>query len=320
VSYVDVQVSTCELCWCHECQHVSYVDIRVSTCELCWCSSVNMWVMLMFECQHVSYVEVPMSTSDSHTSHYSSNTHHCHRPTYTLLKPWVWVTVQVACHQLLTTESWVRSQCSVCGICVRRSGREIAFTPSCFFPFFNSYLPNAPYSSLFHIVQVLTVSLNKLTNKLYGELHKLTLPQIVTQVPTLHATQHILFVLLCVYNLHFLLLVACNIKSCVWARQCCSGPELVSTMAVTTVVLALALVMVMAEEFHQLPEILQAMSSVLMLHRNRRTAFICCVIVLMSAASSVTLVVSSGSEVWSHCLVRENLVLYRWYRSSYTHC
>lgn len=63
-------------------------------------------------------------------------------------------------------------------------------------------------------------------------------------------------------------------------------------MAVTTVILALALVMVMAEEFHQLPETLQRMSSVLMLHRNRRTAFICCVVVLMSAASSVSLLVS----------------------------
>jgi hypothetical protein len=86
-------------------------------------------------------------------------------------------------------------------------------------------------------------------------------------------------------------------------------------MAATTVILALALVMVMAEEFHQLPEMLQAMSSVLMLHRNRRTAFICCVVVLMSAASSVSLVVSSGSEVWPHRLARENLVPYSWYRS-----
>jgi hypothetical protein len=91
-------------------------------------------------------------------------------------------------------------------------------------------------------------------------------------------------------------------------------------MASTTVILALALVMVMAEEFHQLPEILQAMSSVLMQHRNRRTAFICFVIVLMSAASSVSVMVSSGSEVWPHYLARENLVLYSWYRSSCTHC
>jgi hypothetical protein len=72
-------------------------------------------------------------------------------------------------------------------------------------------------------------------------------------------------------------------------------------MAAATVVLVLALIMVVAEDFHQLPEILQAMSSVLMLHRNRRTAFICCVVILMSAASSVSLV-SSGSEVWPHCL------------------
>jgi hypothetical protein len=61
-------------------------------------------------------------------------------------------------------------------------------------------------------------------------------------------------------------------------------------MAITTVLLAVALVMVMAEEFHQLPEALQTMSSVLMHHRNRRTAFICCVVVLMSVASSISLV------------------------------
>jgi hypothetical protein len=72
----------------------------------------------------------------------------------------------------------------------------------------------------------------------------------------------------------------------------CREADLFGTMAVTTVILALALVMVMAEEFHQLPETLQRMSSVLMLHRNRRTAFICCVVVLMSAASSVSLLVS----------------------------
>lgn len=65
------------------------------------------------------------------------------------------------------------------------------------------------------------------------------------------------------------------------------------TMAVTTILLALALVMVMAEEFHQLPQTLQIMSSVLMHHRNRRTVFICCVLVLMSVASSVSLVSSA---------------------------
>ncbi|KDR14082.1 Adenylate cyclase type 5, partial [Zootermopsis nevadensis] len=70
---------------------------------------------------------------------------------------------------------------------------------------------------------------------------------------------------------------------------------LVVTMAVTTILLAVALVMVMAEEFHQLPETLQTMSSVLMHHRNRRTAFICCVLVLVSVASSVSLVKVSES-------------------------
>jgi hypothetical protein len=75
-------------------------------------------------------------------------------------------------------------------------------------------------------------------------------------------------------------------------------------MAATTIILALALVMVVAEDFHQLPETLQMMSSVLMLHRNRRTAFICCVVILMSAASSVSLVVSSDNGLWLHYLGR----------------
>ncbi|XP_069689602.1 adenylyl cyclase 78C isoform X2 [Periplaneta americana] len=68
------------------------------------------------------------------------------------------------------------------------------------------------------------------------------------------------------------------------------GLILVVTMAITTILLALALVLVMAEEFHKLPDKLQTMSSVLVHHRNRRTVFICCVLVLMSVASSVSLV------------------------------
>ena len=225
--------------------------------------------------------------------------------------------VQEACQKLLTTESWVRSQCS---------GRGIAFTPSCFFSFFNSHLPSAPYSSSFHIVQVLTVSLNKQTNKQTNKhwskvlLQHLTVPEIVSQFPAFYATQHLVFLLLCIYNLYVCCWWLAISKVSVWASQCCRGPELVGTMAAITIILALALIMVMAEEFHQLPEILQTMSSVLMLHRNRRTAFICCVVVLMSAASSVSLVVSSGSEVWLRCLARENLVLHILYRSSSTHC
>jgi hypothetical protein len=61
-------------------------------------------------------------------------------------------------------------------------------------------------------------------------------------------------------------------------------------MAVATILLALALVMVMAEEFNQLPETLQSMSRILVHHRNRRTAFICCVLILMSVTSSISLV------------------------------
>jgi len=114
--------------------------------------------------------------------------------------------VQEACHQLLTNESWVRSQCSVCGICVGRSGRGIAYTPSSLFSFFSSHLPNAPYSSSFHIVQVLTVPPNKQT--LWSKVlpQQLTVPQTVSQFPALYATRHI----------PFLLLYMCNIYACCW--------------------------------------------------------------------------------------------------------
>uniref|UniRef100_A0A1B6EMX3 adenylate cyclase n=1 Tax=Cuerna arida TaxID=1464854 RepID=A0A1B6EMX3_9HEMI len=57
----------------------------------------------------------------------------------------------------------------------------------------------------------------------------------------------------------------------------------------TTVVLSLALVLVMAEEFQQLPLSLQKMSGVLVQNRSRRTAFICLVVALMCVASSLGL-------------------------------
>ncbi|KAJ4437671.1 hypothetical protein ANN_17816 [Periplaneta americana] len=76
------------------------------------------------------------------------------------------------------------------------------------------------------------------------------------------------------------------------------GLILVVTMAITTILLALALVLVMAEEFHKLPDKLQTMSSVLVHHRNRRTVFICCVLVLMSVASlpDICLIIGENSD------------------------
>jgi len=112
-----------------------------AVCQFCWSSTVHIWQL-----------------------HFSLRSRHpalSHTSRDILLKPWVSAMVQEACHHLLTTEPWVRSQCSVCGFCVGRSGRGIAFTPSCFVSSFNSLLSSAPYSSSFHIVQVLTVSLNK---------------------------------------------------------------------------------------------------------------------------------------------------------------
>jgi len=135
----------------------------------CYCS---LSVLLKLQCQYLL-----------HFSLCSQHPALPHTSTYILFKPWVCAMVQVACHQLLTTESWVRSQCSLCGIYVRHSGRGIAFTPSRFFSFFNSRLPNAPYSSSFHIVQVLIVSLNKQTLWSKVLLQQLTVPQIVGQFP-----------------------------------------------------------------------------------------------------------------------------------------
>lgn len=72
---------------------------------------------------------------------------------------------------------------------------------------------------------------------------------------------------------------------------CRSGLLFLGLMS-TTVVLGLALVLVMAEEFRQLPLSLQKMSSALMLYRNRRTVFICFVVTLMCLASTLGLVSS----------------------------
>ncbi|KAJ8920880.1 hypothetical protein NQ315_015673 [Exocentrus adspersus] len=64
----------------------------------------------------------------------------------------------------------------------------------------------------------------------------------------------------------------------------------IASLVIATIVLTSTSVLVMAEEFQQLPESLQRISSTLVHNRNRRTAFICGVIIVMSLASSVSLV------------------------------
>lgn len=75
-----------------------------------------------------------------------------------------------------------------------------------------------------------------------------------------------------------------------------SSVVLIMTLSVTTFLLTCALVLVMAEEFQQLPVVLQTMSSVLVHHRNRRTAFICGVVALMAVTASVSLVCCPTQE------------------------
>lgn len=60
-------------------------------------------------------------------------------------------------------------------------------------------------------------------------------------------------------------------------------------MVVVTIVLTIAMLLVMAEEFHQFPQQLQKISSTLAHNRNTRTAFICILIIVMSLSSSVSL-------------------------------
>lgn len=64
---------------------------------------------------------------------------------------------------------------------------------------------------------------------------------------------------------------------------------LVICLAVSTVILTVGCMLVMAEEFTGLPLFLQRSSATLVHHRDRRTMFICTVIFLMSAASSIGL-------------------------------
>lgn len=68
-------------------------------------------------------------------------------------------------------------------------------------------------------------------------------------------------------------------------------------LAVATVLLTLTSVLVMAEEFQQLPENLQKMSTKLVDNRTSRTVLICGVIILMAFASSLSLVINTSSSV-----------------------
>lgn len=71
----------------------------------------------------------------------------------------------------------------------------------------------------------------------------------------------------------------------------------ITSLVIGTVILTSTSVLVMAEEFQQLPESLQRISSTLVHNRNRRTAFICGVIVIMSIASSISLVNLKSNNV-----------------------
>lgn len=66
-------------------------------------------------------------------------------------------------------------------------------------------------------------------------------------------------------------------------------------LSVATILLTLTSVLVMAEEFHQLPESLQRISTALVDNRTSRTALICGVIITMAFASSLSLVLNTDS-------------------------
>ncbi|XP_072381948.1 adenylyl cyclase 78C isoform X1 [Diabrotica undecimpunctata] len=61
-------------------------------------------------------------------------------------------------------------------------------------------------------------------------------------------------------------------------------------IVLTTLILVATSILVMAEEFQQLPEALRKISSTLVHERKRRTAFICGVIILMAMTSSLNLI------------------------------
>lgn len=71
---------------------------------------------------------------------------------------------------------------------------------------------------------------------------------------------------------------------------------LIVSLSITTFVLTIGCVLVMAEEFSTLPEFLQKSSSTLVHDRKRRTIFVCITIILMSAASSMGLIMCDLDE------------------------
>lgn len=72
---------------------------------------------------------------------------------------------------------------------------------------------------------------------------------------------------------------------------------MIVSLTIATVLLTATSVLVMAEEFQQLPKTLQKISSTLVHHRKSRTAFICGVVIIMSLASSTTLILPSSSKI-----------------------
>ncbi|XP_058823589.1 adenylyl cyclase 78C [Topomyia yanbarensis] len=71
---------------------------------------------------------------------------------------------------------------------------------------------------------------------------------------------------------------------------------LIVSLSITTFVLTIGCVLVMAEEFSALPVFLQKSSSTLVHDRKRRTIFVCITIILMSAASSMGLIMCDLEE------------------------
>ncbi|XP_058455823.1 adenylyl cyclase 78C [Malaya genurostris] len=71
---------------------------------------------------------------------------------------------------------------------------------------------------------------------------------------------------------------------------------LIVSLSITTFILTVGCVLVMAEEFSALPTFLQKSSSTLVHDRKRRTIFVCVTIILMSAASSMGLIMCDLKE------------------------
>ncbi|XP_061499353.1 adenylyl cyclase 78C isoform X1 [Anopheles gambiae] len=72
---------------------------------------------------------------------------------------------------------------------------------------------------------------------------------------------------------------------------------LIVALSITTFLLTVGCILVMAEEFSGLPKFLQQSSSTLVHDRSRRTIFVCLTIILMSIASSMGLMMCDLEEV-----------------------